>query len=149
MKQNIVLTVIFSLLIFVAIMAQNTIYYSYDTNGNVYSRCVIYLTPQSESRAVTADNDSIEKDIIIKDKIMDVEIYPNPTRGLLKIRVPDFESDNEFTLILFDLSGKKITETRMNQQELDLNLSAYPNGTYILILKRGNKLSEWKIVKTS
>ena len=57
-----------------------------------------------------------------------VIIYPNPTKGQLKIEIQGDEQITNALIYLYDLSG-------------------YSPGTYILKIIMGGKTSEWKIVK--
>ncbi|MEL7426564.1 MAG: carboxypeptidase-like regulatory domain-containing protein [Bacteroidota bacterium] len=53
--------------------------------------------------------------------------YPNPTSGPLSLRFPDTEG----TLYLADAHGKLLLQRPANE-DFDMNLSAYPAGTYWL-----------------
>ena len=72
--------------------------------------------------------------------LSDIVIYPNPTSGILNIH-SEKEVEN---IVIFDLNGKKITETKSSR----INLSYLPKGVYLVHIKLMNGKTETKkIVK--
>ena len=65
----------------------------------------------------------------IDSKIIDV--YPNPTSGILNITYSDEISDNEFSIKLSTVTGDKIYYMG-NKNVAELNLEAFPSGMYFL-----------------
>lgn len=57
-----------------------------------------------------------------------LNVYPNPTSGLLTIDVEGFEADVRLT----DLSGKPVKQQRLSALHREMNLSDLPSGTYLL-----------------
>lgn len=71
-------------------------------------------------------------------------IYPNPTSGTITLILP---SEDDATVILSDLHGKKIASYQTQQQAtLELNLENYPNGVYFVELKNQTKQITQKII---
>jgi hypothetical protein len=123
-----------------------TIYYNYDNAGNRIGR-TIYLEDNKGSASHT--NKDI-KDSFIDDtfKPQSIKIYPNPTRELLSIEVPeDPENNTEIQIILTDTNGKVILNKTKVSHITEVNLSTQPDGLYILTLKKGIATSKWKIIK--
>lgn len=80
---------------------------------------------------------------INKDEI--IHIYPNPTNGLLSVKIqPDYAKNA--TLIIADISGKKVMEKQVqNQPELTLDLSGHKSEIYIVqLLDLNNTLLDSK-----
>ena len=71
-----------------------------------------------------------------------VSIYPNPTRGLLKIQV-DF-TYQKLEVTLFNSNGQEILQ-RTDQTEIDINHLA--KGLYFISIKLDEKLSLQKLIK--
>jgi hypothetical protein len=59
-----------------------------------------------------------------------INIYPNPAKGNVTIEYNGF--DNEFTVELFDFSGKLVETKTMNSTISTMNLSNYAKGFYTL-----------------
>jgi len=91
-----------------------------------------------------------------------VTIYPNPTQGLIRIefevsgltssRDAPLKTQNngnlqDARLLLYDVQGKLLRQVNRVEQSNILDLSAYPAGTYILLMIEGKAKSEWKIIK--
>lgn len=73
-------------------------------------------------------------------------VYPNPSKGHITIKILESYAQN-IVLVITDISGKKLFEKHLhNQQEINLNLSAYGSGFYIIQLLdvSRNKLLESK-----
>ncbi len=60
-----------------------------------------------------------------------VVVYPNPAHDLIKITAPE-TSAKGYKIVIYDYCGKKIHETKTQEQKTDLNLSDLESGIYIL-----------------
>ena len=72
--------------------------------------------------------------------IHEFSIYPNPTDGYLSIRIQDLKSEGG-QLKLMTLSGDELFSKEVtNGQNVDLDISGYPSGLYIMALStpKGN-----------
>lgn len=143
MKKIISTTYIMIILnLFLGSIKSQTVNYEYDNSGNIKSRKVITLKSSDAT-------DSIVKSKIFEDTEINIKIYPNPTRGDLKIEIPDY-TDNEILIFqVYDMSGRTLLNTKRNGALTTLDLSNFPNGTYILRMSRNGKASSWRIIKTN
>lgn len=67
------------------------------------------------------------------DQVMtDVSIYPNPTTGLLNIRIPTETAGKADKLIVTDLNGSVIEEININRNSHTLDVSNLAKGVYLL-----------------
>jgi hypothetical protein len=75
---------------------------------------------------------------------LSIKCYPNPTSGILKIET--FGKIDE--LFISDVSGKLMTRIEVkNQNNITLNLSDYPNGTYYsLCIYNNDKILKGKFI---
>lgn len=127
----------------VAIYSQR-VEYTYDATGNVTSRKVIVMTRSAE---VTADKDTVarvQSDFLDKKEI---KIYPNPTSGILYIKMSKFNPNSKLQLFLFDLSGRCIMNRMLREETASIDISPFNRGIYILRLQSKEAHSEWKIIK--
>jgi len=74
------------------------------------------------------------------------QIYPNPTKGLLTIKV---EGLNEILeVVIKSIEGKTMKKERMNNGFLELDLNLYDSGIYFIEIVQGNqKIHQTKLVK--
>ena len=117
--------------------------YSYDEAGNRILRHVIVMrAPQNEKKAVvdsTAQKESLGEQEII--------IYPNPTRGILKIELKGKMPDTPVQLVLMDSNGRPLIKRELIQSPELLDITAYPTTWYLMRIIRGTEVKEWKIIK--
>ncbi len=73
-----------------------------------------------------------------------ISIYPNPTRGMINLKIVNNDIKNIF---VFDISGKKIIEILNINQNQMIDLSSYENAVYIIKILTGNEMFISKIVK--
>ena len=73
-----------------------------------------------------------------------VFVYPNPTTGIFKILK---SSDLVSEITLTDIYGKMIYRSIM-ENEVNLDISQYENGVYIVNIKGKNNVITRKIVKS-
>lgn len=142
--RNIILVAFFSFLGILQLKAQQyKTDYDYDFSGNIVSRKTIQL---SATRSVI---DSLPTTRAFEDIATHIKIYPNPTKGFLKIEISDYTIKEDITILVYDLAGRLLINNKTIDSLIDLDLSPYQNGTYILRLIRNEEKSEWKIIKTN
>ncbi len=116
--------------------------YTYDSSGNCIGRNIIVL-----QRLAKAKQEEPEELKLFEDKQLNIKIYPNPTRGLLKIEIPEFKEKENITFSLYNLLGKLYKNEKTRESFIELDLSSYPKGTYILRMNRNGQYSSWRIIK--
>jgi hypothetical protein len=83
--------------------------------------------------------------ILENDLTSDILVYPNPTKGLVKIDLG--EVLKEFTVRINDESGKLIRQSTYKETQLfEINLADQP-GVYLLIIDSGNKITTLRLIK--
>lgn len=130
---------IFLSLFFCLFIYGQKIVFSYDKSGNREKRTVINLTKSaSVSEEVLID--------LIEER--DIKIYPNPTRGQIKVEIPNNENIKSCTITVNALaSGKLVTRKKATFPITDIDLSKYANGFYVMIIDIDGKKVSWKIIK--
>jgi hypothetical protein len=110
-------------------------------NGTPISTGPIYTFTATSNRNLTANflettgvGDNIRDDLMA--------IYPNPTDGI--ITISPAVNINCVTIIIYDLSGKKIL-TAENVQYVDL--SRFLKGIYLMTVNRDGQTWKYKVVK--
>lgn len=120
-------------------VAQSRITYSYDSAGNRRSRTIAL------SRSAEYD----ESEYYVTDALQEVEvkIYPNPTKGMLKIQLVNYSGDVLANFMVYSLQGTLIKSLTVSESTVIIDLSGYQNGLYILKIKIGETDTSWKIIK--
>lgn len=116
-----------------------------DTEGNTclydfkleLPACVQDTTPM---RPIIASDEIYKEPVLV--------LSPNPTQDTVSIQYSGYESDVE--LNVFDLTGRLMSTEQLpvKSNNLLLNVTSYPTGIYIVVIKQGEKLlSQHKLVK--
>lgn len=82
-----------------------------------------------------------------EDIILEILIYPNPSSGLVNLKVGNYNTDN-LKYQLFDLNGLLFQERRVEGKETRIQLGHILPGTYILkIVDKKKEIKTFKIIK--
>jgi alpha-glucosidase len=76
-----------------------------------------------------------------------IQLYPNPTTGLLQVRLPQ-EAIGKSTVVIADLTGRVIEQYDITPTQTELNLAKHARGVYIIsvINQKKNQVYRQKIV---
>lgn len=127
--------------------AQTAVEFTYDDNGNRKSRMVIVLGTKN----ATIRPDSLQAKQNIKpldDKVglQETRIYPNPTKGMLRIDFPELTGQQP-VIRVYDPSGRLIVQKTALSSGNEIDLSSHPSGLYIMMIQIGQEKKDWKIIK--
>lgn len=129
--------------------AQSSVYgvaYEYDGAGNRTGRRMTTITLPS---AKTAQLDSADIKPL-EEGLGDatVRIYPNPTKGMLRVEIAGDAIDQLYTAQLYSQSGNLIESRQLTGNgHWPVDLTGQPSGYYILVLQTGNNKKSYKIIK--
>lgn len=125
--------------------AQTNYGFTYDASGNRLTRAVILL----KSATIPGDTLQAKKaEKMLEDQIglQKTRIYPNPTKGMLRVDFPEL-TDQGATIRVYDPSGRLIVQKPAISIGNDVDLSAHSPGFYIMVIHIGQEKKEWKIIK--
>jgi hypothetical protein len=74
-----------------------------------------------------------------------IELYPNPSHGLLNVKIRDLNSQ-KVDLMIYDLQGRIILTKILDSQENLLDLKGYDPGTYVLRMTAGEDVMTRKFI---
>jgi hypothetical protein len=129
-----------------------TIRFNYDANGNRITRTLIPL--QLKSAIIDfpvqypdkLDITDKQKESILEGELR-IKIYPNPTKGILKIEIINLPEEEIPALRLYDLSGLELINLNNLSPIYNLDISNYIDGIYILRIIINDKVTNWKVIK--
>lgn len=134
-----------------------TIAYHYDNAGNLTEKVIILRGGLKSTKISNNDKnpllpiDTVSSKEPIKDdsfQNQEVRIYPNPTKGIIEIELPNNSVDNsQFQFTVLDMNGRIIIDKYKEPSRISLDLSDQPGGVYFLHIRNGNVVSKWKIIK--
>lgn len=143
------IVIVFSLFISLACMAQTSVQFTYDQTGNRIQRKVITLKSGQVTDSVNSDTQQAINPEVFTDVLgqSNLAIYPNPTRGALKVKFTNVNEKQNITIQVYDVNGRLVVNKTKATAESDINLYSAPNGTYIMKISSGSESTTWKIVK--
>lgn len=84
----------------------------------------------------------------VEDQLVDatIKLYPNPVTEYLTI---DIDKLTELSIVIYNITGKEIYKSKLNQQRNTINVSALSSGTYLIQINTTNSLQSksFKIIK--
>lgn len=125
----------------VSAYTQNKIKYTYDESGNRIKKEIVL----SSTRSLLSEDDEQEA---YTEEIQShqITIYPNPTKGLLNVKIAGLDKING-QISIYNMGGKLINQSDLSSSNQTFDLSDQPNGIYIMQIKLEDKVSSWKIIK--
>lgn len=136
------LSVVLSMWAGLDICAQR-IKYTYDNAGNRLTRQK-EIVVQTRGALSDEEEPSVYEEELSETK---VTIYPNPTRGMLKVDISGVEKFENARISLYDLTGKLLQQWAGISQSNEIDLSERTPGMYIMQVAYNGKINSWKIIK--
>ncbi|MBD0254336.1 MAG: T9SS type A sorting domain-containing protein, partial [Cytophagales bacterium] len=79
------------------------------------------------------------------------DVFPNPTSGLITVKLKDKKADREYSFTIFDEQGNPVGSTiipkNSSKTEVSFDLSRYPRGVYFLKISDGMSTTIRRIYK--
>ena len=143
-----ILLVILSIIAGIANGQTDPVSFSYDDNGNRIHRAIIVQKSMIVQFPTTEL--SLDQNLIPPEPVgdMTIKIYPNPTRGILKLEIQNIASEETPTYMIFDLNGTLHISKKLVSPETNIDISHLKDGLYILRIIIGKDISDWKIIKS-
>ena len=122
---------------------QSKVTYYYDASGNRIQRVIVLQKQQTKRLSSRVPNDSFT-DTFGERK---VQITPNYSEGILRVSVTKFKNDDCCDLAVYASGGELIAQKKDVSSTAEFNLSARPNGIYLLKVIFNGESTTWKIVR--
>ncbi len=125
-----------------------SISFKYDENGNLISKSLIYFNDMKDA-ADSSFYSSLELSIYAKDSLStfpNVKISPNPSEGHFSILYQGTGSIKGLYYI-YSLSGKLLFHGKIDNSDVDVDISMFEDGVYILVIDFYNIRQQVKVIK--
>jgi len=132
------------------IHAQNPMQFeiTYDNAGNRTTRKVLEIcsTPKggSNSKGINQSDSTYYVDQLSSIRM---QVYPNPTQGIVYIDMKGNSNFIQHTICIFDDHGRKLCESKSEGSATQIDLSSYAAGIYLVELSANDERTTWKIIK--
>lgn len=130
--------------------SQSNIEYDYDLAGNMIVRSVITLrsnayenTDDEQEEQEKNQEDNNEEAYIGESTII---LYPNPTKGNLKIEVQNLPQNSAIGVAVYSSQGQIVLHQEFSGQLHEIDISAQPKGIYFMHITIEGKQKVWKII---
>ena len=139
--------------------------YEYDAAGNRKIRKVIQvapITPDDDDEDLETDGDD-DDEIESKSASFnakpetggetlsgerEIHVYPNPVREAVTVDIRNGDEDDNYIMMFFDSSGKLLMERPRSGNGIEqVDMTAFPNGIYILSVRMGKSKKEFRVIK--
>ncbi len=138
-----ILTIITLLSIVICLSAQDIKYlFTYDNAGNRLGASITL-----KSAKLSALDSTLNEEYNTQFKDLKIKLYPNPTKGLIQIEIPQYNSDMDIDVYLIDSSGKNLYFDKKISAQCQLNLSEFSAGIYFLKLVYKKESRVLKVIK--
>jgi xyloglucan-specific exo-beta-1,4-glucanase len=79
----------------------------------------------------------------------EIKIYPNPSPGIFTIKLDGSIRNEVIRIEAYNQLGEKVysSQTKLNEDQLDVNISSLPKGTYLLRFSNDNMIRTAKVIK--
>ena len=116
----------------------NTAYIYFDFNAPIVTNTTSTLIAYPVVVTSTEEANSLPGQILV---------YPNPAADLLYIDTRN-AGDGSFELMIMDLTGKQLTDVRLQGHDIPLSVSGLSQGIYIgILVKEGKRVGYFKFSK--
>ena len=70
------------------------------------------------------------------------QLFPNPATTHISLTLRDIDNDPQFSIIIYNIFGIEMDRILFpgKQKFLNIDISRYPTGLYVVILKRGDEV---------
>jgi len=132
-----------------------SIYFTYDNSGNRISRSygltVVRDDNEDDDDELTTSSSELFEDgktLENGSQEREIHVYPNPVRDELIVDILNGDEEKSYRFLMFDMSGKMVKESKQQGNGRFLvDMSAFINGTYILVINYEEGKREFKIIK--
>lgn len=130
-----------------AVFADHTVQFAYDAAGNRTQRAIVLPAASQARRGGSVLSDSTTA--VFTDTFADLtlNVSPNPTHGHLKIELQGLPDGETYRYVIVSMAGEIIVQDDKAVNPSEADLSACPEGIYLLRLFYRETTKEYKIIR--
>ncbi len=119
------------------------ILYGYDSSGNRTSAIKEIVYSRSQ------DVDSVHSRQSYRDSLSlaRITIYPNPTRGDLRIEITGVNDFEHSSITIYGLNGAVLYLKDQAEALNELDITSWTEGIYLMVIRINGESTTWKIIK--
>ncbi len=121
--------------------------FAYNAAGCMTTRTILFPSTKSarfESADTIIPYDKPLLDMFANNNVL---IYPNPTKGQLKVAVENKAETDKVSVTLFNMQGTQIHQNTFTENESTIDITNSPSGTYMLNITINGETHNWIIIK--
>ncbi len=126
-------------------VTNDTTYYYWvkivDTDLSTHNSGVVESTPEEVSSSTSSSEFRLMENEVISDESSAITAYPNPVKEILYIK------NGSGKVSLYDMVGGVIYNAVIDSDLYEIDMSSYPKGVYLLIVKGENNTLKQTVVK--
>lgn len=113
------------------------------TNTNLGTFCDYYTGDSYNPLAPSMNKREVEQEENLPDKLVNFNLYPNPTDNLVNVEV-EWKEDESYTIAILDVSGRAMYTTTLASDEFiggtaTINTSSLESGIYFVNVIQGTR----------
>lgn len=116
--------------------------FTYDASGNRISS-----QKEISVRSLSSSNQEQVSPLMETLSHHRITVYPNPTDGPLRIDISGLSGTQGSSITIYNMLGSIVYYESDIRESNDLDLTPYPAGMYLMILRLEGETSTWKIVR--
>lgn len=133
------------------LFSQTVVNFAYDNSGNRIYRGIIKIESKKSGHitdTTSFSGESQEQKVLEENQgKLQIKIYPNPTRGQIRVEILGLDPSKTSSMKLYNLKGL-VVAAKANLTGNDIvDLSGSPVGAYVLKIQIEDNVFEWKILK--
>jgi len=129
-------------------IAQHQVEYAYDAAGNRIGRVAttLRLAVTPPTRVSQQPVDTVPPSVVPVGELS-VKIWPNPTKGIIRLQVSGRRDDSSVGLRLYSSSGVLLKESEETTDIIEMDLGGFSAATYLLRFSCQGETRVVKIIK--
>ena len=110
--------------------------FTYDASGNRIQRDLVIGPCNSEMPGPGRVASTIE-----------ATVYPNPTMDKINVELKQNDAESESKIELYDLNGKTVYSSVISGSQMQIDMSEFVPGNYLLKIIRGKEFITYPVLK--